>query len=111
VSSWADRYRILSSKDSAEPGPWRTGRTPYLREIMDCLSPSSPVETVVFMKGSQVGATAMGLNWLGFIVHQAPGPVLAVQPTIEMARRFSRQRLDPLVIGTPAIAGLISEPR
>ncbi|MCW7542096.1 phage terminase large subunit family protein [Aquabacterium sp. A7-Y] len=56
VSEWADRHRILSSKASAEPGRWRTARTPYLREILDCLSPTSPVERVVFMKGAQVGA-------------------------------------------------------
>lgn len=47
---------MLSQVASAEPGKWRTGRTPYLKEIMDCLSPSSPTERVVFMKGAQVGA-------------------------------------------------------
>src|ERR1039457_929264 len=55
VSEWADRYRTLSQRASAEPGPWRTERTPYLREIMDCLSPSSPIERTVFMKGAQIG--------------------------------------------------------
>ncbi len=55
VSEWADQYRMLSSKSAAEPGRWRTRRTPYLKEIMDCLSPTSPVERVVFMKGAQVG--------------------------------------------------------
>ena len=43
VSEWADRYRVLSQRASSEPGRWRTERTPYLKEIMDCLSPSSPV--------------------------------------------------------------------
>jgi len=56
VSEWADQHRMLSSKASAEPGRWRTGRTPYLRDIMDCLSPTSPVERVVFMKAAQLGA-------------------------------------------------------
>ena len=46
VSEWAERYRMLSTKESAEPGRWRNARTPYLREIMDCLSPASPVERV-----------------------------------------------------------------
>jgi len=41
VSEWADRYRVLSQRASSEPGRWRTERTPYLKEIMDCLSPSS----------------------------------------------------------------------
>ena len=49
VSAWADQHRMLSSKASAEPGRWRTARTPYLREIMDCLSPASPIERVVFV--------------------------------------------------------------
>jgi phage terminase large subunit GpA-like protein len=55
VSEWSDTYRTLSQRASAEPGAWRTDRAPYLREIMDCLSPSSPVETVVLMKGAQLG--------------------------------------------------------
>ena len=52
VSSWADAHRMLSQKASAEPGRWRTERTPYLQEIMDELSPSSPAETVAFMAGT-----------------------------------------------------------
>ncbi len=55
VSEWADKHRVLSSKAASEPGRWRTSRTPYLREIMDALSPMSPIERVVFMKGAQVG--------------------------------------------------------
>lgn len=55
VSAWADQYRLLSSTASAEPGHWRTDRTPYLREVMDCLSPSHPAERVVVMKGAQIG--------------------------------------------------------
>jgi phage terminase large subunit GpA-like protein len=50
VSEWADRYRVLSQRASSEPGRWRTERTPYLREIMDCLSPASPVQRVALMK-------------------------------------------------------------
>jgi hypothetical protein len=35
VSQWADAHRKLSSRASAEPGQYRTARTPYLRAIMD----------------------------------------------------------------------------
>uniref|UniRef100_UPI003F70DF6C phage terminase large subunit family protein n=1 Tax=Elioraea sp. TaxID=2185103 RepID=UPI003F70DF6C len=96
VSEWADRHRVLGSRDSAEPGPYRTARTPYLREVMDALSPSHPARRVVFMKGAQVGATTVGTNWIGYVVHHAPGPKLAVQPTTELSKRFSDQRIDPL---------------
>jgi hypothetical protein len=67
VSEWADRHRMLGSRDSAEPGPYRTARTPYLREVMDALSPSHPARRVVFMKGAQVGATTVGSNWIGYV--------------------------------------------
>ena len=29
VTEWADKKRRLSPESSAEPGPWRTYRTPY----------------------------------------------------------------------------------
>lgn len=97
VSEWADRFRMLASRASAEPGRYRTSRTPYMREIMDALSPSHPAQRVVFMKAAQVGATEAGNNMIGFVIAQAPGPMLAVQPTVELAKRNSRQRIDPLI--------------
>ncbi len=111
VSEWADRYRVLSQRAASEPGRWRTSRTPYLREIMDCLSPSSPVERVVFMKGAQVGGTECGNNWIGYVIHQAPGPMMAVSPTVELAKRNSKQRIDPLIEESDTLKGLVKERR
>lgn len=111
VSEWADEHRILSSVASAEPGRWRTDRFPYLREIMDSLSANSPYETVVFMKGSQIGATESGNNWIGYVIHQAPGPMLAMLPTVDMAKDNSKTRLDPLIEETPALRERVRDPR
>jgi len=111
VSEWSDCYRFLPQKSSAEPGRWRTSRTPFLKTIMDCLSPSSPIERIVFMKGSQLGGTECGNNWLGFIIHMAPGPLMVVQPTVELGKRWSRQRMAPMIEETPALRGLVKEPR
>ena len=111
VSEWADQYRVLSGKSASEPGKWRTNRTPYLKEIMDCLSPTSPVERVVFMKGAQVGGTECGNNWIGYVIHLAPGPMMAVAPTVEMAKRNSKQRIDPLIEESPTLSSLIAPAR
>lgn len=111
VSQWADEYRILSRKGSSEPGQWRTDRTPYLREPMDCLSHSHPIRRVVLMFASQMGKTEVCLNWLGTIIHLWPGPALLVQPTVEMAKRLNRQRLDPLIKETPVLSRLIAPAR
>jgi phage terminase large subunit GpA-like protein len=111
VSEWADNYRMLSQKASAEPGHWRTERTPYLKEIMDELSPSSPMEQVVFMAGAQVGKSETGNNWLGYVVDYAPGPMMLVQPTVDTAKRFSKQRLAPMFEETPRLKERIADPR
>ena len=111
VSEWADRHRVLAARASAEPGRYRTARTPYMRAIMDALSPADPARRVVFMKAAQVGATEAGNNWIGFVVHQAPGPMLAVQPTVELAKRNSRQRIDPLIEESSALRGLVRPAR
>jgi phage terminase large subunit GpA-like protein len=102
---------MLSSKASSEPGRWRTSRTPYLKAIMDCLSPTSPVERVVFMKAAQLGATEMGSNWIGYVIHHAPGPMMAVWPTVEMAKRNSKQRIDPLIEESAILKELIAPAR
>lgn len=111
ISEWADKYRILSQKASAEPGKWRTSRTPYLKEIMDCLSPYSGIEKVVFMKGAQIGGTEVGNNFLGYIVHLSPGPVMLVMPTVDGAKRTSKTRIDPMFEAIPELKGVISDRR
>lgn len=103
VSEWADENRILSKKSSSEPGKYRTSRTPYLKEVMDCLSVSHPARVIVFKKSAQVGATECGNNWLGYIIDHAPGPIMAVQPTVDTAKRNSRLRIEPLIDETPSI--------
>lgn len=111
VSQWADQYRYLSPIASSEPGRWRTSRVPYIRDIMDALSPKSPFERVVMMGGAQVAKTEAGNNWLGHIIHCTPGPVLYVEPTLDMVKKVSRQRITPMIESSPVLSSLVSEPR
>ncbi len=111
VAQWSERSIILSAKDSAEPGPYRSARTPYASEPMDCLSQHSTVEEVVLMWGAQTGKTRIGSNWLGYLVDTNPGPVMIVQPTIDMAKRYSRQRLAPMIEESPALRRKVRENR
>lgn len=111
VSEWADRFRFLSDVASAEPGPWRTDRTPYLREPMDRLSPLDPTRRVVLMFGTQLGKTESGNNWLGHIIHRAPAPVLMVLPTVDIAKRVSKQRIAPMLETTPVLRERVREAR
>lgn len=78
---------------------------------MDAISPGHPASRVIFMKSAQVGATEAGNNWIGFCIHRVPGPFLAVQPTVDMAKRLSQQRLDPLIEDSPELRELIMPSR
>jgi len=111
VDEWASRHRVLSSVSSAEPGRWSTGRTPYLKAVMDALSATTRAQRVVLMAGAQIGKTEAGLNWLGYVIHHSPGPMLLVQPTVEGAKRVSKQRIDALIESSPELASRVKDPR
>lgn len=111
VSEWADENRYLTSRSASEAGLWRTSRTPYLRDIMDALSAQARYERVVLEKASQIGATEAGNNWIGYVIAHMPGPMLVVQPTGELARRNSRQRVDPLISHCPMLRQIVAEPK
>ena len=110
LSDWADNKRILPNT-SAEPGHWKTSRTPDLRQIMDCLSVSSRFERVVFMKANEPGATEAALNFCGHVIENAPGVLLYVNPTDSASQRNVRLRVDPLIDSTPELASLVTRRR
>ena len=109
VSDWADKYRILPPKASAEPGEWRTDRVPYIKEILDQLSPQSPAQRIVFMKSAQVAGTEAGLNWIGYNIHHNPGPMLHVQPSIDVLKKVAKQRINAMVESMPCLVERIAE--
>jgi phage terminase large subunit GpA-like protein len=111
VSEWADQFRVLSSRESAEPGPWRTSRTPYLKEPLDSLSRLDPVQEVAIIAGAQIGKTASGLCWIGATIDGTPGPMLCVQPRMEDAKKFSKQRITPLIEETECLRKKVKSTR
>lgn len=109
ISQWAEARRVLSPETSAEPGPWRTDRVPYSREIMDVLSPSDPAQEVTFVAGTQVAKTEIGNNFVGYIIDHAPAPTMMVYPTSNTGKRSSRTRLAKMIESTPTLRDKISD--
>lgn len=107
VSQWADRHRILTSKQSGETGRWRTSRNPMLREIMDCLSAHSNVREIWIMKSSQVGVTETIVNWIGYIIAQVHYALMVLMPTLESRDTWKVQKLNPLLQETPIIRDIL----
>lgn len=111
VSEWADTHRQLTGKQSGERGQWRTRRTPFLREIMDCLSSTSRVQQIVVMKSSQVGVTEATVNFLGYVMEHAPAPMMVLMPTLDARDSWKAQKLNPLLQETPIIRDLLGGQR
>ena len=101
---------MLSRESSAEPGRWRTSRVPYLRAIMDAFS-HPDVERISVQKPSQVGYTEVLNNVVGFVIDQDPGPILMVQPTVEMGKDWSKRRLANMLRDTPCLQDKVKDPR
>lgn len=110
ISEWADANRRLSPESSAEPGSWDTSRAEYQRGIMDAFNEPN-VREVVVMSSSQCGKTEILNNIVGFHVEQDPSPILVVQPTLDMAQTWSKDRLAPMLRDTPSLSGLVKDPR
>ena len=109
LSEWADRYRQLSSEASAEPGRWKTAKAPYQKEIMDAITDIT-IKKVVVMSAAQVGKTdAMILNPIGYYIHYEPSPIMVLQPTIQMAEAFSKDRLSPMLRDTAVLTERVND--
>ena len=108
VAEWADKYRILSRESAAEAGKWDTNRTPYMKEILMCIT---DIETkkITMMCSAQIGKTEMLLNVLGRYMHLDPCPILFVQPTVDDAKSFSKERVEPMIRDTTILKKLISK--
>lgn len=102
VTEWAEEKRRLSSESSAEPGPWRTTRTPYLREPMDAFT-DPKVRRIVMVAASQVGKSEFINNCIGYIIDEDPGSILFVHPTTIDAKEYSKLRIAPMIRDCPSL--------
>lgn len=110
VSTWADERRMLSA-GTAEPGKWSTRDRPFQTGIMDAMG-ALEVPLVVLMASSQsVGKTEMTLNLCGYHIDQDAAPILVIQPTLDMAKIWSQDRLSPMLRDTPAFHGKVRDAR
>ena len=107
VSEWADNFRVLTSV-SAEPGRWRTNRTPYLKEPMDRFT-DPLIEKIVLCFGAQLGKTETELNMIGYALDQTSSPTMMVYPTDTIAKFASDKRVQPMIKSIKSISDKFDE--
>jgi phage terminase large subunit GpA-like protein len=110
LSQWAEKNLRLSAEDSAEQGRYTCDRAPFQRGILDaCCDPA--FDDVVVMSSAQVGKTTIIKAVIGYYIEQDPATILCVQPTVEMAQTFSRDRLAPMCRDSPVLKDKIADPK
>ena len=110
VTEWAERNRRLSAESAAEPGPWRTERTPYLREPMNAWT-DPKVRHIVMVAASQVGKSEFLNNCIGYVIDQDPGSILFIHPTTIDAKEYSKLRIAPMIRDCPTLRAKVSDPK
>ena len=111
ISEWADRERRLDAQSSAEPGRWHTSRAEYQRGMMDACCDPKNVE-VVIMSAAQLGKSEALLNIIGYHIDNDPSPILMLQPSLDMAQSFSKDRVSGgLLSSTPCLKNKVRSPR
>jgi len=96
ISEYVEDKRILPP-NTPFPGYWECSRTPYTVEIMDNLSPRSPIQQTVVMKGAQLGLTAAAENVIAYWIDEFPAEILFVSATDKLLEKWATKRLEPLI--------------
>ena len=98
---WADMNRILPP-GTAEPGPWRTARAPYLIPIMRA-AVDPKYRRIVVVCGSQMGKTELLLNLIGHRLDIDPAPVIFVAASQRQVEAISTGRVSKMIRTTPSL--------
>ncbi len=94
ADQWADQVRILPD-GTAEPGPFRSARTPYMIPIVRAFR-APGVKTVIGVLAAQMGKTENVLNVIGHRLDDDPTPILYVSPTQKLTESMSSDRFTKM---------------
>ena len=108
VSDWANANRMLSPEASATPGKFNMNVTPFMREPTDAMG-DPRIPEVRMMKSSQIAYSENLNNVIFRNMCQNPGPMIMMQPTLEMSESYSKDRISTGLRDTPCLADLVDE--
>lgn len=100
-SDWAEWKRTVPVGTSAEPGPWKS--RPWQVAVFEALEDPASRGTLFAGCSQLAGKTEVILTVVGYHVEHDPGPVLIVEPDLDMADALSQDRVAPMIDESPAI--------
>lgn len=105
VTDWCARERILP-ETSASPGAYDPSVVPYARRWQD-LGADPATGRMVLCWASQTTKSTVIENIIAFRIVHMPTPMVIVQPKIDAAEAWAKERFVPMVRSTPALRGRV----
>lgn len=97
-SEWAEANRTMGSEETSMPGKYTILKTPYCKEILNCLSPDHPARVIAVMKGAQIGVSVNVIeNGIGWIISQNPGNILFLSGHQELVEEAMNKKIDKVI--------------
>lgn len=106
-SQWARENLIVPDGPRANE-KWDASLTPYILEPLDMIGPDSGVNEIAIMKSAQTGFTTLILAKAGHVIDRDPCRFGIVQPTDSALSDFNREKLQPAIDNTPALAARVA---
>lgn len=79
-------------------------------DILDSFT-DPKVEHIVVVAASQVGKSEAINNMIGYCIDQNPGPILLVEPLVENAKSYSKERIAPMIRETKCLRKAVAPPK
>lgn len=79
-------------------------------DILDSFT-DPKVEHIVVVAASQVGKSEAINNMIGYCIDQDPGPILLVEPLVENAKSYSKERIAPMIRETKCLRKAVAPPK
>ena len=92
---WAEANLQFPARVSPIQGPYSTTATPYVREPMEAFA-DPQVRKITLCWSAQSSKTTTMTIMGAYAVDQAPGDIMFVRPSLDMARSFSEGKVLPL---------------
>jgi phage terminase large subunit GpA-like protein len=64
----------------------------------------------VFMKSARIGGTECGNNVLAYFIDQDPSSMLAILPTVDLAKGWSKEQLSVMIRDNPCLREKVHDP-
>ena len=106
---YAEKYRWLGSDVTAKPGKMDCMETPFMLYPMQCMD-DVDIKVIVGRKSAQIAWSETTNSYLSKRMHLDPQNIIIAFPRMESAKKYSREKIKPLIKSNPVLLEAIGNP-